>query len=316
MSHLNPLEKEVLIKRYRSNAKIRIQDFCITNNVSVSAFKKWLKQYEEDGIEGLARADKTTLEVLPEGIDRTEEAYKRAVTTKGKLASFLFLRNSLINNESSGPGPAIDEERKKEQNDLLIDPNQVDIHTNEENHDNEQHKHEHDHDEHEHEHGQAHNHSKIDPSSFTPYILLIALGFHGFFEGLALGLQENLQGTLFLFVAIIAHKWAESLSLGISFVKAKATKKSIILMCSLFSIIGPLGVVVGILLSIEGGEVIEGILLGLSTGTFLYVACSEVIVEEFAVSKYKIPKFILYIIGGVFTAFLAVLEHLNGGHEH
>lgn len=79
MSHLNPLEKEVLIKRYRSNAKIRIQDFCITNNVSVSAFKKWLKQYEEDGIEGLARADKTTMEVLPEGIDRTEEAYKREI---------------------------------------------------------------------------------------------------------------------------------------------------------------------------------------------------------------------------------------------
>ena len=251
-----------------------------------------------------------------ENEDEAEEAYKRAVTTKGKLASFLFLRNSLINNEPSGPGPAIDEERKKEQNDLLIDPNQVDIHTNEENHDNEQHKHEHDHDEHEHEHGQTHNHPKIDPSSFTPYILLIALGFHGFFEGLALGLQENLQGTLFLFVAIMAHKWAESLTLGISFVKAKATKKSIILMCSLFSIIGPLGVVVGILLSTKGGEVIEGIFLGLSTGTFLYVACSEVIVEEFAVSKYKIPKFILYLIGGVFTAFLAVLEHLNGGHEH
>ena len=68
MSHLNPLEKEVLIKRYRSNAKIRIQDFCITNNVSVSAFKKWLKQYEENGLEGLARADNKMLDVLPEGI--------------------------------------------------------------------------------------------------------------------------------------------------------------------------------------------------------------------------------------------------------
>lgn len=79
MSHLNPLEKEVLIKRYRSNPKIKMQDFCITNNVSISAFKKWLKQYEENGIEGLVRADSTIPDVLPEGIDRTEEAYKREI---------------------------------------------------------------------------------------------------------------------------------------------------------------------------------------------------------------------------------------------
>lgn len=245
-----------------------------------------------------------------ENEDEAEEEYKKTITSKGRLQSFLFLRNSLINNESSGTGPSDEEERKREQNDLLIDPNQVDIHNTEEN---QEHEHEHNH---EHNHDHNHNHHKIDPSSFTPYILLVALGFHGFFEGLALGLQGNLQGTLFLFVAIIAHKWAESLTLGISFVKANAPKKSIIIMCSVFSIIGPLGIVVGILLSTKGGEVVEGIFLGLSTGTFLYVACSEVIVEEFAVSKYKIPKFILYIIGGVFTAFLAVLEHLQGGHEH
>ena len=79
MSHLNPLEKEVLIRRYKSNPTIKIQDFCKTNNVSTSAFKKWLKQYEESGLEGLVRADSTIPDVLPEGIDRTEEAYKREI---------------------------------------------------------------------------------------------------------------------------------------------------------------------------------------------------------------------------------------------
>lgn len=101
MSHLNPLEKEVLIKRYRSNAKIRIQDFCITNNVSVSAFKKWLKQYEEDGIEGLARADKTTLEVLPEGIDRTEEAYKREIL-KLRIENERLKKNYMLQTKEDG----------------------------------------------------------------------------------------------------------------------------------------------------------------------------------------------------------------------
>ena len=79
MSHLNPLEKEVLIKRYKGNQTIKMQDFCTANNVSITAFKKWLKQYEENGIEGLVRADSTIPDVLPEGINRTEEAYKREI---------------------------------------------------------------------------------------------------------------------------------------------------------------------------------------------------------------------------------------------
>lgn len=77
--HFNPLEKEFLIRHYRSNPRIKLSDFCDANNVSDSAFKKWLKQYEEGGLEGLARSDVEIREVLPEGIDRTEESYKREI---------------------------------------------------------------------------------------------------------------------------------------------------------------------------------------------------------------------------------------------
>ena len=54
-------------------------DFCTVNNVSATAFRKWLKQYEAEGLEGLARTDAEIREVLPDGIDRTEEAYKREI---------------------------------------------------------------------------------------------------------------------------------------------------------------------------------------------------------------------------------------------
>ena len=77
--HLNPLEKEFLIRQYRSNPLIKLRDFCNANHVSDSAFKKWLKQYEEGGLEGLARADAGIKDVLPKGINRTEEAYKREI---------------------------------------------------------------------------------------------------------------------------------------------------------------------------------------------------------------------------------------------
>lgn len=74
--HLNPLEKEFLIRRYRSNPRISIKDFCESNGITDSSLKKWMNQYDE---EGLARADAEIKEVLPAGVDRTEESYKREI---------------------------------------------------------------------------------------------------------------------------------------------------------------------------------------------------------------------------------------------
>lgn len=43
--HLNPLEKEFLIRKYKSNPRLKMTDFCIANDISISSFPKWLKQY-------------------------------------------------------------------------------------------------------------------------------------------------------------------------------------------------------------------------------------------------------------------------------
>ena len=77
--HYNPLEKEFLIHQYKHNMSIKMKDFCEIHGVSTSAFKHWLSQYEEGGLEGLSRADARSPDVLPEGIDHTEESYKREI---------------------------------------------------------------------------------------------------------------------------------------------------------------------------------------------------------------------------------------------
>ena len=77
--HLNPLEKEFLIKKYKGNLTVKLSDFCKANDISDTAMRKWIKQYDERGIEGLARADAEMPDILPEGIDRTEEAYKKEI---------------------------------------------------------------------------------------------------------------------------------------------------------------------------------------------------------------------------------------------
>lgn len=79
MAHLNPSEKEFLIRQFMLNDQVKLRDFCALHKVSDAAFRKWLKQYEEGGLEGLARADSEIKEVLPEGVDRTEESYKREI---------------------------------------------------------------------------------------------------------------------------------------------------------------------------------------------------------------------------------------------
>jgi zinc transporter 1/2/3 len=144
-------------------------------------------------------------------------------------------------------------------------------------------------------------------SNMTPYILLIALSLHGLFEGIALGVMKTIRDLLFLLVAILAHKWAESLALGISFFKSGTERNIFIKMIVIFSLFSPSGIIIGILFS-SAGYLIEGILLSVSGGTFLYVSASEVIVEEFAITKYKYKKFAFYLLGGILVGILKWYE--------
>ncbi len=63
-----------------------------------------MKQYEEGGIEGLARADAKMPDVLPEGIDRTEEAYKREILKlrieNERLKKTILFRRTKLGNRS------------------------------------------------------------------------------------------------------------------------------------------------------------------------------------------------------------------------
>jgi len=56
-----------------------MSDFCDVNDISIGAFKKWCKQYDEGGLAGLARADAELKDVFPEGADKSEEALKREI---------------------------------------------------------------------------------------------------------------------------------------------------------------------------------------------------------------------------------------------
>ena len=99
--HLDPLQKEFLIRTYRSNPNVKLRDFCEINGVSEGAFKIWLKQYETGGLEGLARADAVTKDALPEGLDRTEENYKREIL-KLRIENERLKKNYTVKKKENG----------------------------------------------------------------------------------------------------------------------------------------------------------------------------------------------------------------------
>jgi zinc transporter ZupT len=242
--------------------------------------------------------------------DLQEEVMKNVVSSKGKFASFLQMRNSIVGNiPAEKQDPALKKASmilsknfsKSFHEDLNLMVNPKNVHVADSTVDD-----------HKHEHNHEHNTElKVNNagSILTPLLLLIALSLHGFFEGMAMGFQGSLKDTLFLGVAILAHKWAEAFTLGISFTKAGTDKKTFLILISIFSLFTPLGIILGLVF--PGNAVLEGIVLGLSTGTFIYVAASEVIVEEFAVTKYKFQKFFYFIIGGIFVGILAMIEKLT-----
>ena len=94
--HLNTLEKEFLIRQYKGGRQ-KLSDFCEKNGISTGAVQKWMKQYEE----GLARADAKMPDVLPEGIDRTEEAYKREIL-KLRIENERLKKNYTVQTNEAG----------------------------------------------------------------------------------------------------------------------------------------------------------------------------------------------------------------------
>ena len=151
------------------------------------------------------------------------------------------------------------------------------------------------------------NHVCNPTSSITPYILLIALSVHGIFEGIALGVMNTVKECSILFSAIILHKWAAAFALGISFYKSGTEKNIFINMIILFTLFGPIGIIIGMIFS-DAGNLIKGIMLGISGGTFIYVAASEIIVEEFSLSKKIQIKYLWFLFGGILTFLLTFIE--------
>jgi zinc transporter 1/2/3 len=135
----------------------------------------------------------------------------------------------------------------------------------------------------------------------------VAIGIHAIFEGLAIGIETEPVKALSIALAVVCHKWAEGLTLGLAFKKAGVDIKTSTIMILIQAIMNPVGVAIGWILSDEG-NLVTGIFMSISAGTFVYIATLEVLVEEFNVKRYKIMKYIFFLIAIGFISSLWFLE--------
>nr|BAN39787.1 metal cation transporter, zinc (Zn2)-iron (Fe2) permease (ZIP) family [Entamoeba histolytica] len=140
--------------------------------------------------------------------------------------------------------------------------------------------------------------------------LIFALSLHSFFEGLGLGVSTSPTA---IFIAVAGHKWADS-GFTVIFLMSKIQSLPIVAVIVLvFSTFTPIGSLCGVLIVELLGEspiseLIQGILICLAAGTFLYVAICEILTEQFENGKYKYIKFTLAIILFLAMSFVTMLE--------
>ncbi|XP_071449773.1 zinc transporter ZIP1-like [Hetaerina americana] len=149
-------------------------------------------------------------------------------------------------------------------------------------------------------------------SRFRSFLLLTALSVHSLFEGLAIGLQPNVDALLQIFVAVALHKLVIAFSLGLNLVQSELEVSSIVKSNLLFCLTTPIGLAIGMGVEEFGhsmySSAINGVLQGLSCGTFVYVTFFEVLPHELNIGQDRLMKVLAILIGFSFVCGVIYLD--------
>jgi len=136
---------------------------------------------------------------------------------------------------------------------------------------------------------------------------MVALSVHAIFEGIALGLLPELKEEMNLMISIVIHKVAEGMSICIAMQKSGMPFKQVFLFLSIFASATPLGTLMGILLS-GMSDMINVVFMSIAGGSFIYVSCSELIVEEFSLPGNRWLKLLAFLMGAALIGLLLLIE--------
>lgn len=141
-----------------------------------------------------------------------------------------------------------------------------------------------------------------DPhSTFRSLLLTAALSLHSVFEGLAIGLQPDVDSVMQFFLAVGLHKAVIAFGLGLNLAQSSLSLWAIIRSNMVFALASPVGMAIGMGIEDFGHSVnesiVNGILQGLACGTFFYVTFFEVLPHELNQGGDRLLKLLAILIG-------------------
>ena len=165
-----------------------------------------------------------------------------------------------------------------------------------------------------------HTHTHIHPveqgdNPFSAVILTLALSIHSIVEGLGLGATSDISEIQSAFVAIAVHKGFTAFALAQGMItsgywRKGLSHKAFYLSLGTFIFVGLLGIAIGWGISSVGEGESVAILIGITSGSFIYVAMLELLPEEMATVKRErlplLPVILTFLTGYMLMTMLAI----------
>eukprot|EP00914_Ancora_sagittata_P023783 GHVO01047023.1.p1 GENE.GHVO01047023.1~~GHVO01047023.1.p1 ORF type:complete len:385 (+),score=59.61 GHVO01047023.1:41-1195(+) len=159
---------------------------------------------------------------------------------------------------------------------------------------------------------EAEDEATVSAHSTRSLVLILALSLHRIFEGMSVGLQQTSANVWSLLLAVMCHETVIGFSMGLQFVKNGFKLKRMLVASILCSCIMPLGVIIGMVIVEVGQEgpalnILNGVLQGIATGTFIYVTFFEILQEEIDAHDTSLSKVISVFVGFALMALLSAV---------
>ncbi|GAM22090.1 hypothetical protein SAMD00019534_052650, partial [Acytostelium subglobosum LB1] len=161
-----------------------------------------------------------------------------------------------------------------------------------------------------HEHESINNGKSHAANVSQAWIFMLALSVHSIFDGLGLGAENDPNNFYGLLVAVLAHKALDGFALGVPVYYAKFSRLQTALALTFCAAMTPLGIAIGMIISHfytgEGSNLAEGIILSITTGSFLYISLIELLPSGFSQPDWMKVKLSLAFTGWAILAVLAL----------
>lgn len=140
---------------------------------------------------------------------------------------------------------------------------------------------------------------------------VIGLSLHSFIDGLiiAIGFEANTGLGIMTTLAVLLHKLPDGITISGILMHSGASKKKILNFSLMTALFTPLGTIFGLIVFQNISQPALGALLGITGGTFIFLAASDLIPETHK-CKNKLAPCMLFV--GVFLVL--IIEHLLHTH--